>query len=833
MIRRLKTKYGVFLSILVLFSIVVTLSYSAFIFSTGKYRSTELLISKLNYGITITEDKTNLSSISGSKVTVPKGSITYYNIVISSINKIDSKYTLAYKTSSNAVVKYTDRTPWNTSGYIKGYDENTYSKRIRVVIDNSSSTTSSTVDFAVYGGYTFNTYASIELNSGYVTVTGPYTEELASISNRLVDIVENDTGCVTSDKDTCLYGGDNIKNYVQYPTNEDKTKNIWRILGSYIIDGETVTKMIKVDTVTNLDNLYNTLTDNKSIILSTNKFNCFSSTCNTSDYTNIGILTNYEYNQIGGNNSYLQSLNPFLVKTENGFNEVTDNGINEGVTSSNLKPVVYIQTEVQTSGSGSLDDPYILTPSSDINLVAYTLNGESTTKTYAELLTTNVVKDVTCKNGTVAKWDNVTSSINLSSIKTPDYCTIDFTDGYTVTLTATNGTVNPSNVSVGYNGSAKFTVTPNTGFKAELETNTCGGTLSGNTYIISNITSNKKCTITFKPNSPTLLSQILADNPTRSTRSNNNNGTNDFATLLTATTTGTLFTSTESIAGGTLKEVYYYAGNTTNNWVKFANLYWRIIRTNYDESIRLLYVGTSPDTTSGNIGTSKFNTSIKSPKYVGYKYGEDTSLDTIRNNTTDSTIKTTIDTWYKNNLINYTKFLSTSAVYCNDRSLGTGQTYSASSSSSFNFAPYYRMDYDTKGAKANPSYNCRDIRDAFSVNNTSAKLDFPIGLMTADEIAFAGGVASVKMNTPYAWFISNSAGTQVSSYWWSLSPSGWNGYGSVAWFWHSNNAILGYNYIDCTFAVRPAISLKSCNLISGGDGSANNPYVINTDGSTC
>ena len=833
MIRRLKTKYGVFLSILVLFSVVVTLSYSAFIFSTDKYRSTELLISKLNYGITITEDKTNLSSISGSKVTVPKGSITYYNIVISSINKIDSKYTLAYKTSSSAVVKYTDRTPWNTSGYIKGYDENTYSKRIRVVIDNSSSTSSSTVDFAVYGGYTFNTYASIELNSGYVTVTGPYTEELASISNRLVDIVENDTGCVTSDKDTCLYGGDSIKNYVQYPTNEDKTKNIWRILGSYIIDGETVTKMIKVDTVTNLDNFYNTLTDNKSIILSTNKFNCFSSICNTSNYTNIGILTNYEYNQIGGNNSYLQSLNPFLVKTENGFNEVTDNGINEGVTSSNLKPVVYIQTEVQTSGSGTSEDPYTLTPSSDINLVAYTLNGQSTTKTYAELLTTNVVKNVTCKNGTVAKWDYATSSINLSSIKTPDYCTIDFTDGYTVTLTATNGTVNPSNVSVGYNGSAKFTVTPNDGFKAELETNTCGGTLSGNIYTISNITGNKTCTITFKPNSPTLLSQILADNPTRSTRSNNNNGTNDFATLLTATTTGTLFTSTESIAGGTLKQVYYYAGNTTNNWVKFANLYWRIIRTNYDESIRLLYVGTSPDTTSGNIGTSKFNTSINSPKYVGYKYGEDTSLDTIRNNTTDSTIKTTIDTWYKNNLINYTKFLSTSAVYCNDRSLGTGQTYSASSSSSFNFAPYYRMDYDTKGAKANPSYNCRDIRDAFSVNNTSAKLDFPIGLMTADEIAFAGGVASVKMNTPYAWFISNSAGTQVSSYWWSLSPSGWNGYGSVAWFWHSNNAILGYNYIDCTFAVRPAISLKSCNLISGGDGSANNPYVINTDGSTC
>ena len=70
----------------------------------------------------------------------------------------------------------------------------------------------------------------------------------------------------------------------------------------------------------------------------------------------------------------------------------------------------------------------------------------------------------------------------------------------------------------------------------------------------------------------TLGYQIMGDNITRSTRSNNNNGTNDFATPLTATTTGTLFTSTESITGITdsPKEVYYYAGNTTNNWVKFA-----------------------------------------------------------------------------------------------------------------------------------------------------------------------------------------------------------------------------------------------------------------------
>ena len=333
----------------------------------------------------------------------------------------------------------------------------------------------------------------------------------------------------------------------------------------------------------------------------------------------------------------------------------------------------------------------------------------------------------------------------------------------------------------------------------------------------------------------TLGYQIMGDNPTRSTRSNNNNGTNDFATLLTTTTTGTLFTSTESITGITdsPKEVYYYAGNTTNNWVKFANLYWRIIRTNHDSSIRLLYVGTSHDTTTGNIGKSVFNTNINSPKYVGYKYGGATSLDTIRNNTTDSTIKTYIDTWYQNNLTNYTKYLSTSAVYCNDRSLGTGQTYSASAN--FNFAPYYRMDYGTRGAKANPSYNCTDIRDAFSAENTSAKLDYPISLMTADEIAFAGGVAFETMNTPYAWFISNSAGTQVSSYWGSLSPNYWNG-SSARVFFVSGSSYPGYlsNFnVSFTNGVRPAISLKSCIKYSTGDGTSESPYEIVETSSGC
>ena len=411
----------------------------------------------------------------------------------------------------------------------------------------------------------------------------------------------------------------------------------------------------------------------------------------------------------------------------------------------------------------------------------------------------------------------------------------------TIEIDFKEGTIDKNIKQVQKGNSVEFTLTPSDSSVTLNKLNiTCLSgtvpTVSGNTLTISNVQKNEFCQV-YKKEEPTLLSQILKDNPTRSTRSNKNNGTNDFATPLTTTTTGTLFTSTESITGITdsPKEVYYFAGNTTKNWVKFANLYWRIIRTNHDGSIRLLYVGTSHDTTGGNIGTSAFNTNSNSTKYVGYKYGEDTSLDTIRNNTTDSTIKTYIDTWYQNNLTNYTKYLSTSAVYCNDRSEGTGQTYNytSSPSSKFNFAPYYRMDYDTDGAAANPSYNCSDIRDAFSVDNTSAKLDYPVSLMTADEIAFAGGVAYQTMSTPYAWFISNSAGTQVSTSWWSLSPIRWNGSLAYVWFWGSDSASLNNSGVSGTLAVRPALSLKSCIKYSTGNGTYNEPYEIKETTSGC
>ena len=369
---------------------------------------------------------------------------------------------------------------------------------------------------------------------------------------------------------------------------------------------------------------------------------------------------------------------------------------------------------------------------------------------------------------------------------------------------------------------------------------------------------------------PTLYEQILADNSAIKTRT-------DFNTTFTETNTGTLYKATEQIGTNPVKNVYYFAGDAKNNWVKFGkyqndfsryrgyysttdtsykdystmdectsasiynkncteykyantgdDIYWRIIRTNHDGSVRLLYAGTSPDTTSGYIGKSAFNTIYNDPIYVGYKYGTTGSLENNRLNTNDSTMKTYIDNWYKNNLTAYTKYLSNDAVYCNDRNLKSGETYS----NSFDYASWERI-YTNK----QPTYNCTNMSDAFSVNNTSAKLDYPVGLMTIDELSYAGGAYKAKLTTPYAWYYTNENGKSItgSEDSWSLSPSFWNSASSGDWRWggSSEPGYLSYNSADLAYAVRPAISLKSCTKWASGDGSSSNPYTIQETTSGC
>ena len=379
----------------------------------------------------------------------------------------------------------------------------------------------------------------------------------------------------------------------------------------------------------------------------------------------------------------------------------------------------------------------------------------------------------------------------------------------------------------------EFIVTPTNTSKTLSDltiscTNDVTPTVSGNTLKFSNVQKGTICSVydASKGKSlATLYAKLLADKTTRP------GARTSFSSVLTTDNTKTLYTGTEN---GTT--VYYFAGNATDNWVKFGknasnqDLYWRIIRTNSDGGVRLLYHGTSTTATDAVINTSTaFNTTYNNPMYVGYMYGTSGSLANNRLNTNNSSIKDKIDTWYEQNMTSYTKYLSTTAVYCNDRSNPAGGYNTGNST--FYYGAYTRLSTN----KA-PSYDCTATEDKFTVDTSTGngKLKYPIALMTADEVSFAGGLWATNAPT---WYYKNSANgsSTGSTWWWLLSPSNWNGsYARVFRVYGSSGPGYLSNYnVDGSSGVRPAVSLKSCVKTSGGDGSANAPYTIEETTSGC
>ncbi len=252
--------------------------------------------------------------------------------------------------------------------------------------------------------------------------------------------------------------------------------------------------------------------------------------------------------------------------------------------------------------------------------------------------------------------------------------------------------------------------------------------------------------------------------------------------------------------------VHYYRGAVTNNNVKFGGFCWKIVRTTETGGVKLIYNG-SPDTngycsnTTGEktqIGTSAFNETYNAKEYVGY----------MVNNTTDSTIKGTIDTWYQNNMTDYTERLE-DAIWCNDRS------------SRVDGSTTYFGAYDRAYTTHQPSLACTNVDDKFTVDakNGNGLLTYPVALLTADEIMLAGGKGGTANSSYYLY---------TNQYWWALSPSYfYNNYASG--FSVNSSGRLSFNRVYDTYGVRPAVSLAPGTKITSGDGSMNKPFIVLTD----
>ena len=274
------------------------------------------------------------------------------------------------------------------------------------------------------------------------------------------------------------------------------------------------------------------------------------------------------------------------------------------------------------------------------------------------------------------------------------------------------------------------------------------------------------------------------------------------------TTTGVIYKAQDDWG-----DTYYFAGNPTDNWVKFANFYWRIIRINGDGSIRMIYQGTSANTTGTGtqLQTNAFNSSYNRSEYVGYMYTSGQQ----HGNTTNSPIKTIIDNWYSSNLASYADKISKEAGFCGDRELQSG---SWSSTGSHNYAGYGRLVANS--SSVNPTFKCSNSNDLYTTSSSSKgnkKLANPIGLITADEVVMGGLPWSGSTTSNYLY---------TGQHYWTMSPSSFNASDSHARVFRvDSSGRLGNDWVNYTFGVRPVINL-SADVKVTGSGTSSDPFVV-------
>ena len=292
-----------------------------------------------------------------------------------------------------------------------------------------------------------------------------------------------------------------------------------------------------------------------------------------------------------------------------------------------------------------------------------------------------------------------------------------------------------------------------------------------------------------------------------------------FSSTVTNTTTGTIYKSLDESQYDDDGEVYYFAGNPTDNWFQFGTnssgqpLYWRIIRINGNGSIRLIYNGPSTETIGSGtmISTNtQFSDFESDGAYVGYMYTINQSHGLSNNNN----IKKIIDNWYLSNFSEEKDYIDGNTGFCGDRSSVEAR------------AIYYGA-YERLVNSKNPSFKCRDSQDLYTTpgsskgngalkvtpgNNDSTPT--PIGLITADEVAFAGGVYNYNNNSYYLY---------NNSDYWTISP--YNFPGGAATFRITLSGSLLYNGVTYENGVRPVINLRS-DVALTGSGTTSDPFKV-------
>lgn len=216
---------------------------------------------------------------------------------------------------------------------------------------------------------------------------------------------------------------------------------------------------------------------------------------------------------------------------------------------------------------------------------------------------------------------------------------------------------------------------------------------------------------------------------------------------------------------------YYFRGSINNNYVSFANNTWRIVRINGDGTVKLIL-----DDVVDTVQAFYTNTNEGF-----YKYD-------------NSNVKEYLTTWYEYNLMEYDEYISIDK-YCND--------FTMTNDTDFIYQSYIRNITNKI-----PTFNCLG-------KNVGAK----IGLLTADEVIYAGGLSETE-NTSYYLYNSN-----IAEDWWTMTPSTGTSTSMNPFIVKANGSINNQVIGNLNRGVRPVISLIK-DIEVEGSGTKSDPYLI-------
>lgn len=297
--------------------------------------------------------------------------------------------------------------------------------------------------------------------------------------------------------------------------------------------------------------------------------------------------------------------------------------------------------------------------------------------------------------------------------------------------------------------------------------------------------------------------KVLADNTVTS-------GTPDFSN--TNTSTGYMYQGTDNLG-----VTHYFRGNVKNNYVLFNGFYWRIVRVNGNNSVRLIYQGTTADG-NGTTGSGYYEDEVKNAvnkkrdhAYVRYYY-KTSSLEF-------STIRQSIDSWYNTNLSSVTNYMDSDVGFCNDYSTTSGTYGDTTTTSSVTFSGKGRLSSHSPSIKCDDKY----YETPTTSDRGTKSLPYPVGTISMDEVMQAGG--SNSNNTNYYLHTDTSYFT-MTPYEFEYKKVGVLYYYYPRMLYVNKSGKIVEDDVYTKYGYRPVINIASHIYWTRGNGTASAPYEL-------